>query len=147
VSTALSPKPTTMSVPTDRPAFPHAAPERDSLPRVDSFVATRRVDHLLEFGRLLVRLAETAIEEEGNSGQFLPGAFQGTRIPLQLKEIGLMLTAYRALDGLPPQTVVRLVEAPSLSRQQISSAILIALDEINAAIEAEAPGCVSASAA
>jgi hypothetical protein len=99
---------------------------------------TRRIDHLLELGRLLVRLAETAIEEEGNASNFLAGSFQSTRLPLQLKEVELTLTGLQVLGADPPDAVVRLIEAPNLSRQQVSNSVLLALDEINEAIKSEA---------
>jgi hypothetical protein len=100
-------------------------------------VITARIDHLLELGRLLLRLAETVIEESGNTEGFLPGALQTTRLPLRLKEVELNLTAFRALGGEPPQAVVTLVEGPKLLKQLASSSVLRALDEINEAIRSE----------
>jgi len=102
----------------------------------DEAVALRRIDHLVELGKLLVRLTESATEDEHKPGR-LPGSFYVTRLPLLLKEVELSLSALVALGGQPPQAVVALVEEPERFRNNGSSVVVSALDEINEAIMGE----------
>jgi hypothetical protein len=104
--------------------------------RDDDAVVLRRIDHLVELGKLLVRLTESATEDEHKPGR-LPGSFYVTRLPLLLKEVELSLSALRALGGQPPLAVVALVQEPDRFRQNGSAAVLSALVEINEAIAGE----------
>jgi hypothetical protein len=128
-----------------RPAAPsshaaHAAARIAALPQPragdEQAVALRRIDHLLQIGALLVALSEAATEDEQRPGR-LQGAFALTQLPLRVKQIELSLSALRALGGSPPHTVSSLVADPGIFRQQGSSLIMAALEELDGAIRAE----------
>lgn len=118
----------------------HAAARIAALPQPrgghDQAVALRRIDHLLQIGALLVSLSEAATEDEQRPGR-LQGAFGLTELPLRVKHIELSLSALRVLGGTPPPTVSALVADPGLFRQQGTSLIIAALDELDGAIRAE----------
>jgi hypothetical protein len=102
----------------------------------DHVVVVKRIDLLLGLGRSLVQLVEAASEDQRKPGRLL-SAFNTARLPLLLREIGLALTALKALGGRPPESIVSLVEQPALFEQHGSELILTALDEINEAITSE----------
>jgi hypothetical protein len=124
--TAL-PGPTLARVPSGGETEPQVA---------DQALVVKRIDLLLELGGSLVRLTETATEEEQKPGR-LAGSSYRTRLPLLIKQIELSVNALQALGGRPPETVIDLVEQPTLFGQQGSSLILSALDEINELIMSE----------
>ena len=99
-------------------------------------LAVKRIDLLLELGRLLVQLAETAAEDQRKPGR-LTGAFNVTRLPLLLGQIELSVIALDVLGGLPPESIVELVEQPELFAHHGSALILTALGEIKEAISGE----------
>jgi hypothetical protein len=119
-----------------RPALARIASAGEGKPFLNEVVVVKRIDLLLVLGSSLVRLAETASEDQRKPGR-LPGAFTTTRLPLLLGEIRLSLTALDVLGGRPPKSIVNLVEQPALFTQQGTDLILTALDEINEAIISE----------
>lgn len=110
-----------------------------SLPGASEAVVLRRIDCLLELGAQLVRLPEALDAEESKPGR-LPGSFYMTRLPVLLKQVELTLSAIRALGGRPPQVIEQLVAEPERFRSEGNALILVALDEIDAAVAAESLG-------
>jgi hypothetical protein len=118
------------------PALARITSAGEAQPYSDHVLVVKRIDLLLELGRSLVQLAETASEYERKPGRLL-GAFSTTRLPLLLGEIELTLTALDVLGGRRPEHIVNLVEQPALFAQNGSGLILAALDEIKEAIMSE----------
>lgn len=95
---------------------------------------TAKVTHLAGISTLLADIADAAIAEaddEGRVGQ----PFRSTRLPLQRKRLHIATTALAALGGPDLEAARKLITEPPQFETATISAVLSALDEVNAELE------------
>ena len=95
---------------------------------------TTRVTQLTDLSTLLVGIADTAIVEADDEGR-VGRAFSETRLPLARKRPQIATTALAALGGPDLEAARKLVTEPLLFKGATVSAVLSALDEVNAELE------------